>query len=206
MATFLSCEQDAITSGAPPTVGAQATSRTQSVCTAGSASASSQPAAASSKAQILTRLSHPPVTRRMPHAAGAQPTALTPVLCAVKTSEDHCPSPWKLSTATLSSEEAHASRRPNSRGAQLRLLTEPSAPRYLCTSTQCCGECSFHTNTCRSYEHDARTLPNSGWAHATCQMGPSWPTSSAVCCRCAPSTTSNILMRRSEPALASCLP
>ena len=93
MITFLSCEHEAIISAAPSTVGAHATSRTQSVCRSSarpSVASSAQVLPLSSQFQILTRLSQPAVTSRMPLHAGAHETAFTPILCALIIVEVHC--------------------------------------------------------------------------------------------------------------------
>lgn len=88
------------------------------------------------QSQIFTMLSLPPVTNRLfapgsgllltrlpGLAAGAQLTELTPNPCAGKIWCSQLPS-RNSSTLTLPSDEAHASRQPDSCGDQLTMLTE----------------------------------------------------------------------------------
>lgn len=56
--------------------------------------------------------------------AGAQDTALAPILCAANNDASQVPSSLKRSTETLPSELAHASIGPSSCGAQAMALTE----------------------------------------------------------------------------------
>ena len=111
--------------------------------------------------QILTRLSHPPVTRRMgckaapvgdaaertapAGKAGAHETALQPILCALNRLTVQLSSAWRVRTLTRPSEDAHARQRPCSTGHHAIELTEPSCSRHWYTCPHWPGVCSFHT-------------------------------------------------------------
>lgn len=177
-----------------PMLGAQATSRTQSLCSFSTAS-HSQPGPWLGSVvfgfQIFTRPSQPPDTRRGGATLGAPPlctraaglvegaqlTANTPGVCASNRSTRHSfgDSVRWLSTEMEPSEEPHASMRPYSQGAQTSELTDSSCTLCSYTRThELVPSFSRQIITLRSYEHEASTEPNLGCAHATCQTGPSW--------------------------------
>lgn len=65
--------------------------------------------------------------------AGAQETAFTPVLCAAgMIFTSHVSSGFRVSTRTVSSEEAQARQRPNSLGAHAIELTAVEAEQMGC--------------------------------------------------------------------------
>ncbi len=126
--------------------------------------------------KILTRLSQPPEASRFEGpgsglveisepgtVAEAQDTALTPIAWAGTDSRSQLPSSSRyVSRETLPSEEAHASARPNSCGAQLTEFTEAVCPVCSFTRLHVPFACSFQMYTRESYEHEAIRLPNFG--------------------------------------------
>ncbi len=148
----------------PPTLGAQATSRTQSAwpCRPHSFRHSFM----SESRHTHTRLSQPPLTKRFtgaappPNAAagGLHDTAHTPAACARNLVDASAlTSARKVTTLMWPSELADASTSPKSCGAQLTEFTDRSCT---CRNTSLHTFCavSRHTITLRSYEHDASAL------------------------------------------------
>ena len=149
MSTRPSCEHEATTEAGEEAIGAHATSRTQSVCSA-SVATSDHSCVAGSCRQTLTRLSHPPVTscalvescllaeatRAAGSYAGAHDTPFTPIWCAPILVAVHESSAWCVRIVTRVSADAHARTRPSSAGAHARALTDESWPSYTYTRTQ----------------------------------------------------------------------
>mmetsp|Transcript_40075 Transcript_40075/g.124305 ORF Transcript_40075/g.124305 Transcript_40075/m.124305 type:complete len:308 (+) Transcript_40075:311-1234(+) len=223
MTTVPSSAQDAMVLAGMPTLGRQATSRTQSPCSPeGKWCWSAQASVSSSCRQMRTWLSAPPVTSlRGPSTvlrpagsalsttagvtAGTQQTAKTPPSCARKVSvrqplASGCGSSRRESTVTFPSQHAAASCSPYSQGLKATPMARP------CTSWRWIWHhspsASRQTSTQRSSPTEASTGPKAGCDHATSQTGPSW-WSSAMKHRV---STSHTRTQWSAEAVASRLP
>lgn len=158
MITWRSCDADAICRRGKPIDGAHATSRTQSECA--SRRCSSVHRSLSSR-QILTRLSHPPLTKRLMDVlrevtrwskaasgpcAGHQEIAFTPIVCAfgIFLASQTPYSVLQVNTEMEPSELAHASTSPYSDGAKSTEFTEES---WLLYSYLKCGKIVMYGQT-----------------------------------------------------------
>mmetsp|Transcript_13125 Transcript_13125/g.16453 ORF Transcript_13125/g.16453 Transcript_13125/m.16453 type:complete len:242 (-) Transcript_13125:187-912(-) len=165
MKTLPSWEQLAMVSYGRPMLGAQATSRTQPWCPSSTVGAHLP----SLNVHILTVLSHPPVTNRLPESH--HETELTPNLWAANFCSDQLFS-LKDNTDTNVSEEAQARQSPCSCGAQAIEFTDKSCCSYVWEIDHPLSD-SCQIITFRSYPQDAKMFPCFGCAQATCHTGPS---------------------------------